>query len=306
MSDSQTWLKKRLSTILLATDLHQNSRLALSYAANLAHFFGSKLRCLYVFEFGLYGQSVEAIDRVPSNDRKVAQESLDKFVADAGYSDLLSEVVVEETFVTAAIIKVLVERDVDLLVIGTEGLHTGINHLLLGSNTEALMLGAQKLILTVGPRVPEASEREIHYKRVIYISDFSIASTAAATYAFALGEAFGVETEIYQLASKAAIQDPPTLKRAAALYSDLLRFANPHLPATWYDVDVQLSKIVSEDELRAITSEPSNLLVLGVQPASFLQRHLRTSLAYHLLAGARSPVLTVPANSAVIDIEGGR
>jgi nucleotide-binding universal stress UspA family protein len=306
MSDSQTWLKKRLKTILLATDLHQNSKLALSYAANLAHFFGSKLRSLYVFEYGPYGQSVEAIDQVPSNDRKVAQESLDKFVAEAGYSDLLSEVVVEETFVTIAIIKVLVERDVDLLVIGTEGLHTGINHLLLGSNTEALMLGSQKLILTVGPQVPEVLERDIHFKRVIYISDFSIASTAAATYALALGEAFGVKTEIYQLASKAAIQDPPTLKRAAALYSNLLRFADPHLPKTWYDVDFQLSKIVSEDELRGITSEPSNLIVLGVQPASFLQRHLRTSLAYRLLAGARSPVLTVPANSAVIDIEGVR
>jgi nucleotide-binding universal stress UspA family protein len=302
MNDPQTWLKKRLTTILLATDLGQNSKLALNYAASLAHLFGSKLHSLYVFDFGPWGQSVEALDHVSSSDRRQAQESLNKFVADAGYPDVLSDVVVDETFVTTAIIKVLVEKSVDLLVIGTEGLHAGVDHLLLGSNTEALMLGSQKLILTVGPDVPEASERELQYKRVIYVSDFSIASTAAASYAFAFGEAFGVEAEICQLVSKAAKQSPEKLKRTAAQYCNHLQFANPHLPPTWYDVDFQLSKIVSEDELVAITSESANLLVLGVQPASFLQRHLHTSLAYRLLAGARSPVLTVPASSTNIDI----
>ena len=303
MNEPKAWLKKRLATILLATDLEQNSKLALGYAASLAHFFESKLRSLYVFEFGPWGHSVEALDHVPSRDRMDAQASLEKFIAEAGYSDVVSEVVNDETLVTSAIIKALTEKSVDLLVIGTEGLHTGIDHLLLGSNTEALMLGSQKPILTVGPNVPDVSEREIQYRKVIYISDLSIASTSAAIYAFALSEAFGVEIEIYQLASKAAKRDPKALKRMTAQYCDLLRFADPDLPTTWFDVDFQLSKIVSEDELIASTSESSNLIVLGVQAASFVQRHLRTSLAYRLLAGARSPVLTVPASSAAASIE---
>lgn len=297
MNDPQVWLKKRLGTILLATDLEQNSKLALSYAANLAHLFGSKLRSLYVFEYGHYDRTVEVIDQVASSNRKNAQKVLEKFVADAGYSDVISEVAGDETSVTAAIIKFLREKAVDLLVIGTEGVHKGLDHLVLGSNTEALMLGSQTLILTVGPQVPEATEPELHYRKVIHVSDFSTASTSAAAYAYAFGEALGVTTEIVQLTSKAARQDTATLKRTVAQYCDLLRFADPKLPENWYDQDFQLSKIITEEDLVALASQDSNLIVLGVQPASFLQRHLRTSRAYRLLTDARSPVLAVPATA---------
>src|ERR1700761_2675081 len=107
MDNPQVWLKKRLNTILLATDLQQNSKLALSYAASLAHLFGSTLRSLYVFEYGTHDRSVELIDQVPSSGRKNAQATLEKFIADAGYSDVISEVVGDETFVTTAIIKIL-------------------------------------------------------------------------------------------------------------------------------------------------------------------------------------------------------
>src|ERR1700744_5542682 len=107
MKEPKAWLKNRLTTILLATDLEQNSKPALGYAANLAHFFESKLRSLYVFEFGPWGRSVEVLDHVPSRERKDAQKSLEKFITDAGYPDIDSEVVVEETLVTSAILKAL-------------------------------------------------------------------------------------------------------------------------------------------------------------------------------------------------------
>src|SRR6202012_4411700 len=126
-------------------------------------------------------------------------------------------------------------------------------------------------------------------------------STAAAAYAYAFGQTFGVDIEICQLVSRAAGGNSRKLKEAAAQYCDLLGFVDPNLPAEWYQPDFQISKVVAENELALLVSEPSNLLVLGVQPASFLQRHLRTSRAYRLLAKARSPVLTVPAIPAIID-----
>lgn len=279
MNNPQEWLKKRISRVLLATDLQQNSRLALNYAVDLARLTNSTLRSLYVFEYGPWGQSVEVLDHVPSRERKEAQEALQKFLTDSGHADVASEVVVEESHVTTAIIKVLKQRAIDLLVIGTEGLHSGVDHLVLGSNTEALMLGSQTPILTVGPEVPEPIKQDLQYKKVIYVSDFSVASTTAATYAYALSEALGVTTQIQQLASKAARQNPEKLKRAAAQYCDLLRFTDSALPSDWYDVDVQLSRLIVEEDLIALASESSNLLVLGVQAASFLQRHLHTSLA---------------------------
>jgi nucleotide-binding universal stress UspA family protein len=299
MKEPKAWLSKRLQNILVATDFHQNSRLAFSYAAALARQLDSKLTALNAFEFGPYSQRVEVLDHLPSMERREAEELLKEFVQQAGHPETHSEVVVVEGFVTTAIIKALSQKEIDLLVIGTEGVHQGLDHLLLGSNTEALMLGSERPTLTVGPRVPEKKEAQLDLRNVVYVSDFSVASTAAARYAFAFSQAFDVPSEIYQLASKALLNDVPRLKRAAAEYCDMLLFVDPDLPAQWFDPEFQLSRIVPEADLIARIAEPSNLLVLGVQPASFMQRHLQTSLAYRVLANAASPVLTIPAEGTV-------
>jgi nucleotide-binding universal stress UspA family protein len=297
MTDYDDWLKERLRTIVLATDFHQNSRLALGYAALIAEHFNSKLIALNAFEYGRYSQAVELIDRLPSTERKAAEAELAKFTREAGVEKIVAELVVLDGLVVSTILKALAERSADLLVIGTEGTHKGLDHFILGSNTEALMLGSRCPTLTVGPRVPEHTKPKLSPDKVIYISDFSIASTAGATYAYAIGQAFGVATEVYQIASKAAKKDSVWLKTTAAQYCDILQFIAPDLPAEWFDSDFQLSRVVPEADLIAKVSEVSNLVVLGVQPASFLQRHLQSSLAYRLLANAASPVLTVPAEN---------
>jgi nucleotide-binding universal stress UspA family protein len=299
MRDREAWLKERLGTILLATDFHQNSRLALEYASGLAHQFGGKLTILNAFEFGPHSRTVEVVEHVPSMERRIAEQSLKKFALATRMISVPVKEIVVEGLVPSAIIKALYELNVDLLVIGTEGLHRGIDHLLLGSNTEALMLGSHRPTLTVGPLVPEPGGPEITCNKVIYISDFSVASTAAATFAVALGQIFKAEIEAYQLVSKSILEDAPRLVKAAANYCDVLRFADPDLPAPWFDPEVQLASILPEEELMAKASEPGNLIVLGVPPASFIQRHLHTSLAYRLLANAASPVLTIPAEEPV-------
>lgn len=298
MKTRKEWLKERFHTILLAMDFHQNSRLALDYAAEFARYFESKLTVLHAFNFGPYSETVEVVEHVQCRERRDAAELLGKFVAEAEVADVLAEALVVEGFVSSAIIKALAARSVDLLVIGTQGIHKGFDHFLLGSNTEALMLGSRCLTLTVGPHLRQVVSRKISVNKIIYISDFSVASTAAATYAFALGQVFAIEIEMYQLASKAARKDAPRLTDAATQYCDVLRFVDPNLPVQWFDYDFQLSRLVSETEVMAKVSAPSNLIVLGVQPASFLQRHLRTSPAYRLLANAASPVLTVPTEAA--------
>jgi nucleotide-binding universal stress UspA family protein len=294
MKDPEQWLQQRIHKILLATDFHQNSRLALSFAVSFARYFKSELTALNAFEFGPYSETVEVVDHLPSRARTDAKELLQKFVAEAGAIIVTSDVVVVEGLVSSAIIKALSELSVDLLVIGTEGIHRGLDHAVLGSNTEALMLGARCLTMTIGPHVPERQDKALVFRKVIYVSDFTVSSTAAATYAFSFGRVFEVDVEVCQLVSKAAINDPQKLKQAAAHYCDILKFEDPELPTTWFDSEYQLSRITSGDELMAKVSEPSNLIVLGVQPASFLQRHLHTSLAYRLLTSAASPVLTVP------------
>jgi nucleotide-binding universal stress UspA family protein len=254
MKDSEIWLREQIPQILLATDFYQNSRLALSFASALAHHLDSKLTALNAFEFGPHSHNVEVLDHLPSRERKDAQERLKQFVAEAGHPEIVTEVVVVEGFVTTAIIKALAERAIDLLVIGTEGVHQGLDHLVLGSNTEALMLGSKCLTLTVGPRVPEEKEAQLKLRKAVYVSDLSVASTSAARYAFAFSDAFDVTTEVYQLASKALKKDTPRLRRTAEQYCDMLRFVAPDLPGQWFDPEFQLSRIVSEDDFMSSCS----------------------------------------------------
>nr|WP_280138042.1 universal stress protein [Terriglobus roseus] len=295
--DGERWLHERFARILLATDLCQNSKLALKFARGIADRFGSDLGTLHVFEFGPHGQAVEALDHIPSRERKIAQRSLEIFNADTGYPGIAADVVVAETSVTSAIIKFLDERSIDMLVIGTEGMRKGVAHFLLGSKTEALMFNSRHLVLAVGRKVLEASERRLRFGRVIYVSDFSAASIPAATYAFELARAFGVQADLYQIVPEAARNSEAQIADAAAEFCRQLRASNPALPSAWFDVDAEISRIVSERDLMAATRESSNLIVLGVQPASFLRRHVHTSFAYRLLENAASPILTVPVDA---------
>lgn len=74
MKYREGWLKERIGTILLATDFHQNSRLALGYAAILARHFQRELVVLHAFEFGSHGKTVEVLDHVPSREGRNAEE----------------------------------------------------------------------------------------------------------------------------------------------------------------------------------------------------------------------------------------
>lgn len=299
MIDRRTWLRERLKTILLATDLEQNSRVAAEYAVEVSKRFGGDVIFMNAFQFGPHSQTVEALDHKPSRERHNAQEGLAEFIREMNVGDSIVDTQVVEGPVPSAILKAEYELDVDLLVVGTTGIHKGMEHLLLGSNTEALMLGSHRPTLTVGPLVPPLKGKALSCGEVIYVSDFGVASTAAAKFAFEIGKAFDADANVYQLASKSLRSDRAKLRNNVQRYCDILQFANPDLPAEWFDVTFQLSRIVDEEAFMLKLQEPGNLIVLGVQPASFIQRHLHSSFAYRLLANAASPVLTISTEMTV-------
>ena len=227
-------------------------------------------------------------------ERRTAEEMLRDLVDEAGSTADHAEQVVIEGMVPSEIIKTLSSSNVDLLMISPERVHRGLDHFLLGSNSEALMLGSPCPTLTVGPDVPERREAHATCHKVIYISDLSTASATAAVFANRIGRAFGVETEVYQLASHVTRHETLKLQDALARYTNVLKRIDDDLPVDWYTSEFHASRLYAEDEVIEKAMEPSNLVVLGVQSASFLQRHLHTSFAYRVLAKAASPVLSIP------------
>jgi nucleotide-binding universal stress UspA family protein len=192
-------VEARINTILLATDFTQSSILALDYALFLAHRMGAHLVIVNAFELGPEASNVEIVYQMPSRTRKEAASRLQAFVAGSNCAGVSTDSALVEGPVPDAILDAVSKFGADLLVMGTQGVHRGFGHLLIGSNTEALMLRSPCPTLTIGPHVLAGVNLEGRFSKVIYISNFTSASAATAPFALRLSQLLAKGIEVYHV-----------------------------------------------------------------------------------------------------------
>ena len=117
--------------------------------------------------------------------RRNAEQSMAKLENTEDLKLLPHEVILRSGDTWDVISQVLSDKNVDLIVMGTQG-HGGIKKLFLGSTAEKVIRHATCPVLTVGPHVRLASLNR--FGHVFYASDFSSGSTRALTYALSLAE----------------------------------------------------------------------------------------------------------------------
>jgi nucleotide-binding universal stress UspA family protein len=287
-------MKTTIGTILLATDFLQSSRLALDYAVSLAIKLNTKLIIVNAFELDPEAESVEKVDMVPSRTRREAEARLQSFVAGCDRAGVSATPILVEGSVATAIISAVANFKADLLVLGTQGVHRGLGHLLIGSNTEALMLRCPCPTLTIGPHVLAGIGLDSPFKKVVYISNLRPAAACAAPFAFKLSQDLAINIEIYQVVRKALEGEVEIrIKERLTKYCSTLRERCPNVPDEWCSPEFEMSRIVSPQAVLEMSHDPSVLMVVGVPNAPFLERHLHTSYPYRLLANAACPILTV-------------
>jgi len=288
------WLRARIRTVLLATDFLQSSHLALNYAAAFAHHFQAQLIVVHAFELGPEAQNVELVEHQISRTRRDAEARLQAFASGIEKFGISIEPVLVEGTVPKAILKAVSDTRADLLVLGTQGVNRGFNHLLIGSNTEALMLASSCPTLTIGPRARREIGPDLDFTEVVCVSDFTTASAAAALFAQALGADLRAKVDSYQVLADAVRNDTARVEEMANQYCNILKSLRPTIDPQSSVPEFQLSRVRSPEAMLAKSIDTSALIVLGVQPISYLGRHLHTSFAYRLLANAPCPILTVP------------
>jgi nucleotide-binding universal stress UspA family protein len=295
------FLKGQVRTILLATDFLPVSCLALDYAASFAHHFNARLVIVNVFELDPVAQNVELVDHMPSRTRRTAEARLAAFTSDLIRRGISADSLLVEGTVSETILATATKINADLLVLGTQGVHRGLNHFIFGSNTEALMLGAQCPTVTIGPHVHGGFGPELGFRRIICVSDLTSASTVAANAAQILARSLGSAIDFYHLPQHSVVRAPKRGRRLVEAYCDTLRVLDSqeqNIPLSWQDPEYHLARIYSEEQVLALSTDTTALMVLGIEPRSYLSRHLHTSFAYRLLANAACPVLTVPYKSS--------
>jgi nucleotide-binding universal stress UspA family protein len=287
-------VKTQISTILLATDFMQSSRMALDYALLLAHSFGAHLVIINAFELGPEASSVEMVDHVPSRTRKEATARLQAFVSGCSRAGVSTDSALVEGAVPDAVLNAVRNFKADLLMMGTQGVHRGLGHLLIGSNTEALMLRSPCPTLTIGPHVLAGVNLDGCFKKIVYISNFKLASAAAAPFAVQLSQVLASRIEIYQVVKTQELKENPAqLQGIAEEYCSQLRSFVPDISEEWCDPEFQLKQIITPEEVLQKSLDPSVLMVVGAHSAPTLERHLHTSYPYRLLANAACPIITV-------------
>ena len=264
-------MQLQIRRILFATDFLAGSRLALDYALAFAYHFKATIVMVHTLELSHPAREAKTETGRASMMRKHAQERLLTIADSIRNIGMEVEAFLEEGAPSDVIPTAVQEHKADLLVLGVYGVHRGFAHLLIGSNTEKILLSATCPTMTVGAHVLAGVDPGLHFKEILYFSDLTPEAAAAATYAAFLSHEFHAPIDVCELGN--GPREAPSLLDGS-----------PYL-----DQGAEPDEIVERAK-----RQHAGLIVLGIHAESQLGRHLHTSVAYQLLSGATCPVISVP------------
>jgi nucleotide-binding universal stress UspA family protein len=179
--------KVSLKNILFATDFSPASMQALPYATGIVQRFDSKLCIAHVVPPEDYPSGLNSIEEAAEVARREAELKISSLLNSVPCRNLACEAVVGKGDIWISLSGFILRHAIDLLIIGTIG-RTGVRKLLLGSVAEEAMRESRFPVLTVGPESHAAEE--IQFRQILYATDFSADSLAAAPCAFAFSEKY--------------------------------------------------------------------------------------------------------------------
>ena len=144
-----------LKTIVVATDLSDNSMQAVAYACGLAEQFGAHVHLLHIVShpFADFAETCQKdfgrkFDEYEQERQRAAEEELGKMSTGALSDPQRVTQVVQCGFPVADIPRYADDVKADLLILGTHG-RTGLKHVLMGSVCESVVRRSQCPVLTV-------------------------------------------------------------------------------------------------------------------------------------------------------------
>lgn len=277
--------------VLFATDLGSASEQAQAYAALLSRMFGSHLFVLHV-EAGP-GLSPRFKGGVPSPDKETGKAAgpgipeLEMFFRSSGVPYTL---LLERGEVQDALNRVVEERSIDLIILGSHGRH-GVSYLFMGSTAENVARSSRCPVITVGPQAHAGFENSL--KTIIFATDFSEESKLALPYATSLAQEFRANLTLLHVAPRRErlIRDR---EHVSGYLLNQLKNLAPQSRFPWCAVShVVTFGGTAKEILDAAKDRNADLIVLGLHSAVRFTSHVPERLSYRLLCDAPCPVMSV-------------
>lgn len=297
MSTTSVANRIQLKNILYATDFSRAADAAFPYAAEFARRFGAKFYAVHARTPENY--VLAAPETWPSTNAEYEkQENALREVLRNDLPHIETDVLTVEGGVWPVLKSVIDEKKIDLLVLGTRG-RTGIGKFFLGSVAEDIVRRAPCPVLTVGPHSPSEPPREGRFREILYSTDFSEESLAAAPYAISLAQEHQAHLALLHVIEKSVAGGsirPDELEAHAVQQMQSIVPENTELRCE--PQYVVKGGEPAETILAVAKNRKSDLIVLGVRKPEGIPggaAHLPMAVAHKVIARAACPVLTVRA-----------
>jgi nucleotide-binding universal stress UspA family protein len=285
--------------ILFATDLGAASAQAQAYAALLASMFGAHLYVLHVEGGSCLSPRYRVASPAAAEASRADDPQINEVDAFFRASGLPYTMLRECGEVPGVLQRVIEERSIDLIIVGTHGRH-GIPYLFMGSTAEEVTRTSPCPVITVGPAAQAGFENSL--KTILFATDFSEESKLALPYATALAQEFHANLAVLHVAPKTErlVRDRDHVERY--LQNQLKNLA-PQTRFPW----CTLSHAVrfgdpTEEILAAAKEHKADLIVLGLHSSIRFTSHLPERLSYQVLCGASCPVFSILPSSRDIKL----
>jgi nucleotide-binding universal stress UspA family protein len=275
-----------LHRIVVAIDGSESARQAITWTAELAAAFGSKVWLIHVlppavpatyFDSGYgIGESAAYLDTLAAQGKDL----LDHAVVALAKDDVVAEPEMPSGHATAEIIRTAKEKRADLVILGSHG-RDAIGRLVLGSVADGVKNHVRASVLIAKTFPPP--------ERILVATDGSRASKRAAALAMRLRKAFAANMTILHVADM-PLHGPPESGRKA------FEAAFEGLDPVWNDrkigFDVEFGRPAERIEER-IRLEQSGLVVVGSRGLSPLKTLVTGSVSNRISHETNASVLIV-------------
>ena len=289
----------RIERILCPVDFSEFSVPAYEYAQSLALHYEAKLILGHIVPpvFATYPSYVypDMVNDIYQDLRSHAEEQLTLFASSHRREGVQVVNKVCEGGATESILALATAESVDLIVMGTHGRH-GFDHLLLGSVTEKVLRKARCPVLAV--RAPAhgfvAAEGVgfVHFRKILFGTDFSPHSERALEYALSLAEEYTAELTLLNV-----LEEVPPSTDLSAITADIIRQLEAPIPAEvreWCTIKPRLRVGRPYQEIIHHAREVgADLVILGVRGRNALDLALFGSTTHRVMQSGPCPVLAV-------------
>jgi nucleotide-binding universal stress UspA family protein len=296
MKAAQARTRIALKNILFATDFSPAANAAVPFATQIARRYGAKVYGVHVNTFNDY-TALASPEAWPA----VADAAKEKAKADAQLLNeqlqgIEHEAVIGEGDVWKFVSKLINEKMIDLIVLGTRG-RTGLGKALLGSVAEEILRQARCAVLTVGPHVTLEPEHAAEMHEILYATDLAADFPAAAPYATSLAQENQSRLVLLHVMEGPKTGELVRPEELAGARLRKLRQLVSREAELWCEPSCLVEQGDAAEKILAVAEQRhADLIVLGARPAKGLLgagTHLNAGTVHKVVSQANCPVLTV-------------